>query len=124
MNNLDFTKDKDDMSPRQDVGKVANETETPTTTDSSSASVSPKSDTPESVKNIKGVFRMKTISIRRAKDPRTFKCSECDKRTNTQRELNAHYIANHRKIKCDICERSFNTPGALRKHRYTHVEEK
>ena len=122
VNTLDFPKEKVDVSPCHDVGKLANETETPTTSDSSS--VSPKSDTPESDKNIKGVFRMKTISIRRAKDPRSFKCSECNKRTNTLQELNAHYIANHRKVKCDICDKSFNTPGALRKHRYTHVEEK
>ena len=105
-----------------DVGKSTNETETPTTSDS--ASVSPNSDMLEMDKNIKGVFRTKTISIRRAKDPRSFKCSECDKRTNTLQELNAHYIANHRKVKCDICDRSFNMPGALRKHCYTHIEEK
>ena len=122
VNTLDFPKEKVEVSPCQDVGKLANETETPTTSDSSS--VPPKSDMPESDKNIKGEFRTKTISIRRAKDPRTFKCSECDKRTNTLRELNAHYIANHRKEKCDICDKSFNTPGALRKHRYTHIEEK
>ena len=35
-----------------------------------------------------------------------------------------HFIANHRKVQCDICAKSFNTPGALRKHRYTHMEEK
>ena len=122
VNTLDFLKEKVDVSPCQDVGKLANETETPTTSDSSS--VSPKSDMPESNKNIKGVSRTKTISIRCAKDPRTFKCSECDKRTNTLPELNAHYIANHRKVECDICDKSFNTPGALRKHRYTHIEEK
>ena len=122
VNTLDFPKEKVDVSPCQDVGKLANETETPTTSDSSS--VSPKSDTPESDKNIKGVFRTKTICIRRANVPRSFKCSECDKRTNTLRELNAHFIANHRKVKCDICDKSFNTPGALRKHRYTHIEEK
>ena len=105
-----------------DVGKSTNETETPTMSDSTS--VSPNSDMLEMDKNIKGVFRTKTTSIRLAKDPRSFKCSECDKRTNTLWELNAHYIANHRKVKCDICDRSFNTPGALRKHRYTHIEEK
>ena len=122
MNTLDFPKEKVDVSPCQDVGKLTNETETPTTSDSSS--VSPNSDTLESDKNIKGVFRTKTISIRRAKDPRSFKRSKCDKHTNTLRELNAHYIANHRKVKCDICDKNFNTPGALRKHRYTHIEEK
>ena len=109
-------------NPCLDVGKSRNETETPTTSDS--ASVSPNSDTLEMDKNIKGVLRTRTISIRHAKDPRSFKCSECDKRTNTLWELNAHYIANHRKVKCDICDRSFNMPGALRKHRYTHIEEK
>ena len=109
------------MNPLHDVGKLPDETDNPTTSDS--PSVSPKLDMPESDKNIKGEFKTKTISIRRAKDPRTFKCSQCDKRTTTLRELNAHYIANHRKLKCDICDKSFNMPGALRKHCYTHVEE-
>ena len=121
-NTQDFPKEKVDVSPCQDVGKLANEQETPTTSDSSS--VPPKSDKLESDKNIKGVFRTKTISIRRARDPRSFKCSECAEPTNTLRELNAHYIANHHKVEWDICDKSFNTPGALRKHRYTHVEEK
>ena len=35
------------------------------------------------IKKIKGEFKTKTISIRRAKDPRTFKCSKCDKCTTT-----------------------------------------
>ena len=113
LDTLDFPKEEVEVSPRQD---------NPTTSDSSS--VSPKSDMPESDKNIKGEFKTKTISIRCAKDPRTVKCSECDKRTTTLQELNAHYIANHGKVKCDICDKSFNTPGALRKHCYTHAEEK
>ena len=119
---MNFPKWKVDGNSCLDVGKSTNETETATTSDTASAS--PNSDMLESDKNIKGVFRTKTISIRRAKDPRSFKCSECDKHTNTLRELNAHYIANHCKVKCDICDKSFNTPGALRKHRYTHIEEK
>ena len=122
LDTMNFPKEKVDGNSCLDVGKSTNETETVTTSDTASAS--PNSDTLESDKNIKGVFRTKTISIRHAKDPRSFKCSECDKHTNTLRELNAHYIANHRKVKCDICDKSFNTPGALRKHRYTHIEEK
>ena len=122
LDTLDFPKEKVEVSPRQEVVKPSNETDNQSTSDSSS--VPPKSDMPESDKNIKGEFKTKTISIRRAKDPRTFKCSKCDKRTTTLRELNAHYIANHCKVKCDICDKSFNTPGALRKHCYTHVEEK
>ena len=82
-NTLDFPKEKVDVSSCRDVGKLANETETPTTSDSSS--VPPKSDILESDKNIKGVFRTKTISIRCARDPRSFKCSECAERTNTLR---------------------------------------
>ena len=121
LDTLDSLKEKDEVNPHHDVGKLPDETDNPTTSDS--PSVSPKPDMPESDKKIKGEFKTKTISIRRAKDPRTFKCSQCDKRTTTLRELNAHYIANHRKLKCDICDKSFNMPGALRKHRYTHVEE-
>ena len=95
------------------------------TSDSSNLSLGlPKSDRSDSEKTAKGVFKTKTISIRCANDPRTFKCSQCDKHMNTLRELNAHFIANHHKVQCDICAKSFNTPGALRKHRYTYVEEK
>ena len=122
LDTLDALKEKIEVNLRQDMGKLPDATDNPATSDS--PSVPPKSDMPESDKNIKGEFKTKTISIRRAKDPRTFKCSECDKHTTTLWELNAHYIANHRKVKCDICDKSFNTPGALRKHRYTHVEEK
>ena len=70
VNTLNFKKEKTDVRPCQDVGKLANATETPTTSDSSS--VPPKSGILESDKNIKGVFRTKMISIRRAKDPRSF----------------------------------------------------
>ena len=40
----------------------------------------------------KGVFKTKTITIRRSKDPCTFKCSVCSTRASTLRELNAHFI--------------------------------
>ena len=71
----------------------------------------------------RGVFKTKRISIRRSKDPRTFKCSACDTHTSTLKELNVHFISNHCKVSCDICSKSFSTPGSLRKHQYTHVEE-
>ena len=74
-------------------------------------------------KPTKGVFKTKQISIRRSKDPRTFKCSKCDTRTSSLKQLNAHFIDTHRQVNCDICGKGFNTPGSLRKHRYTHVEE-
>ena len=77
----------------------------------------------EDTKPTKGVFRTKCISIRRSKDPRTFKCSACDTRTTSLKELNAHYIENHCQVNCDICGKGFNTPRSLRKHRYSHVEE-
>ena len=119
---MNFPNDKVDGNSCLDMEKSTKETENATTSDTASAS--PNSETLESDKNIKGVFRTKRTSIRRAKDPRTFKCSECDKYTNTLRELNAHYRANHRKVNCDKCDKSFNMPGAMRKHRYTHIEEK
>ena len=72
---------------------------------------------------LKGVFKTKTITIRRARDPRTFKCSVCGERSPTLRELNAHYIQFHRNVSCDICGKSFATPSSLRKHRYSHIEE-
>ena len=71
----------------------------------------------------KGVFKTKTITIRRARDPRTFKCSVCGERFPTLRELNAHYIQSHQTVTCDICGKSFATPSSLRKHRYSHIEE-
>ena len=46
-------------------------------------------------KPVKGVFKTKTITIRRSKDPRTFKCSVCSIRASTLKELNAHFIQNH-----------------------------
>ena len=79
--------------------------------------------TTKSGKSTKGVFKTKQISIRRSKDPRTFKCSKCDTRTSSLKQLNAHFIDTHRQVNCDICGKGFNTPGSLRKHRYTHVEE-
>ena len=67
-------------------------------------------------KPTKGVFKTKQISIRRTKDPRTFKCSKCDTRTSSLKQLNAHFIDTHRQVNCDICGKEFNTPGSLRKH--------
>ena len=79
--------------------------------------------TTENGKPTKGVFKTKQISIRRSKDPRTFKCSKCDTRTSSLKELNVHFIETHHQVNCDICGKGFNTPGSLRKHRYSHVEE-
>ena len=74
-------------------------------------------------KPVKGVFKTKTITIRRSKDPHTFKCSVCSTRASTLKELNAHFIQNHRNMDCDMCGKSFLTPASLRKHRYSHFEE-
>ena len=80
-------------------------------------------DVTKDVKPTKGVFKTTQISIRRSKDPRTFKCSACDTRTSSLKELNAHFIKNHHQVNCDICSKGFNTPRSLRKHQYSHVEE-
>ena len=84
-----------------------------------------KSESCDSVdeKPIKGVFKTKTITIRRTKDPCTFKCSVCSTRALTLRELNTHFIQNHRNVDCDMCGKSFLTPASLHKHRYSHIEE-
>ena len=74
-------------------------------------------------KPVKGVFKTKTITIRRSKDPRTFKCSVCSTRALTLKELNAHFIQNHQNVDCDMCGKSFLTPASLCKHRYSHIEE-
>ena len=74
-------------------------------------------------KPVKGMFKTKTITIRRSKDPRTFKCSVCSTRASTLKELNAHFIQNHRNVDCDMCGKSFLTPASLRKHCYSHIEE-
>ena len=65
----------------------------------------------DDVKPSRGFFKTKRISIRRSKDPRTFKCSACDTHTSTLKELNAHFITNHQKVSCDICETSLHTCG-------------
>ena len=79
--------------------------------------------TTEPGKPTKGVFKTKQISIRRSKDPRTFKCSICDTHTSSLKQLNVHFIETHWQVNCDICGKGFNTPRSLRKHRYSHVEE-
>ena len=86
--------------------------------DSENRTVDKKSD-----KKRKGVFKTKTITIRRARDPRMFKCSVCGGHFSSLKELNAHYIQNHRNVNCDICGKAFSTPSSLRKHRYSHIEE-
>ena len=78
---------------------------------------------PNDEKPSRGVFKTKTITIRRSKDTHTFKCSMCGTRTPTLHELNAHFIKNHHNIDCDICGKSFLTPASLWKHRYSHIEE-
>lgn len=55
------------------------------------------------VKPSKRVSKTKRITIRRSKDPRTFKCSVCDTHMSSLKELNAHFITNHRRVSCDIC---------------------
>ena len=44
----------------------------------------------------RGEFCTRIVGIRRQRDPRAFKCSCCSKRTMTLKELNAHFIQNHR----------------------------
>ena len=72
----------------------------------------------------KGEFKTRIVGIRRQRDPRAFKCSCCSKRTMTLWELNAHFISSHRRVKCDMCDEHFNMPSSLKKHKYTHSEDK
>ena len=74
-------------------------------------------------KPVKGVFKTGTITIRRSKDPSTFKCSVCSTRVSTLKELNAHFIQNHRNVDCDMCGKSCLTPASLSKHHYSHIKE-
>ena len=46
----------------------------------------------------------------------TFKCSKCDKYTNSLAELNTHYRGNHTRVKCKYCNQLFNTPSLLTRH--------
>ena len=78
---------------------------------------------PKPGKSGRGVFKTKTIMIRRSRDPRTFKCSVCGNQSPTLQELNALFIQNHRNVNCDICGKAFSMPSSLCKHRYSHIEE-
>ena len=89
-----------------------------TNTQDDNAAIEPADEKPS-----RGVFKTMTITIRRSKDPHTFKCSVCGTRAPTLHELNAHFIQNHHNINCDICGKSFQTPVSLQKHRYSHIEE-
>ena len=72
----------------------------------------------------RGEFHTRIVGIRRQKDPRAFKCSYYNKHMMTLWELNAHFINTHRQVKCDMCNQYFNTPSSLKKHKYTHSDEK
>ena len=64
-----------------------------TKTQDDNAAIEPADEKPS-----RGVFKTMTITIRRSKDPRTFKCSVCGTRAPTLHELNAHFIQNHHNI--------------------------
>ena len=57
------------------------------------------------------VFVSKTVGLIKQKQHRTFKCSKCDKRTNSLADLNTHYRGSHSRVKCKYCNQLFNTPS-------------
>ena len=80
--------------PDKTVGKTP---EGPDETTTQSKNVKPDATntlSPDATKD--NMVKTKTITIRRSKDPHTFKCSVCSTRASTLKELNTHFIKNHR----------------------------
>ena len=73
-------------------------------------------------KPVKGRFKTKTITIRRSKDPHTFKCSVCSTRASTLKELNAHFIhiEESEQFQCHTCDKHFPFESQLKSHRHMH----
>ena len=75
---------------------------------------------PSSTSTNKHVFVSKTAGRIKQKQHCTFKCSKCDKCTNSLAELNTHYRGNHTPVKCKYCNQLFNTSSLLTRHQYFH----
>ena len=81
---------------------------------------------PEStpVLKLRGAFKTTQHGVKHFKRKRWFKCSKCEYRCNTVKELNIHYRGNHSRSLCDICYKPFINPMALKKHRLSHTQLK
>ena len=61
-------------------------------------------------------------------DKKNYECRNCDKKFTWSSSLKSHMLAAHSKIDmkfiCEICTHSFKDGGNLKKHMFTHKEER
>ena len=76
------------------------------------------------VLKLKGAFKTTHHGVKHFRRKRSFKCSKCEYRCNTVKELNVHYRGNHSRSLCDICYKPFVNPVALKKHKLSHTLHK
>ena len=72
-------------------------------------------------KPVKGVFKTKTITIRRLKDPHTFKCSVCSFLTPVSLHKHRYsHIEESEQFQCRTCDKHFPFESQLKSHRHMH----
>ena len=68
------------------------------------------------------------IHITKHSDKKKYGCKNCDKNFTWPSSLKSHMLAAHSKSNlnfiCDICTHSFKDGGNLKKHMFTHKEER
>ena len=75
----------------------------------------------------KGVFKMRTIGIRKHKSlvhrsTKKIGCSMCDQKFNDRQGLKMHHQQDHNILPCNSCGKNFSTKKSLAKHLYKHSE--
>ena len=69
-------------------------------------------------KSTKGELYIKTVSLPKRVQARTFKCQICKFICHSEKERNKHHKENHGPLTCAVCNEGFNTPSGLHRHKY------